>query len=107
MSDLPPLSNRLHVEAGEAVSPRSRPFRERGGLQPLGAMAGRFKPTRVSSSTSPSRSGGSETISSDAHTQFGDVDPSLSAADRHFLGMLESDDISDAEADQAFNAYFF
>jgi hypothetical protein len=61
----------------------------------------------VSSSTTPSRAADSDTLSNDPHVAFGDLDPGLSGADRHFLGMLEDSSISDAEADQAFQSYFF
>ena len=101
-----PLSNRLSVQSGDVVSPRAKQKPGLGGLKPIEATTA-LKSVRVSSSTTPSRAADSETLSSDPHAAFGALDPELSGADRHFLGMLESDDISDAEADQAFNAYFF
>jgi hypothetical protein len=104
----PPISSRLSVASGENTSPHAKQWKERtNGVQPLGVMGSRFKPTRVASSTTPSKAGGSETVSSDAQTQFGQACPSLSGQDRHFLGLLEDPSISDAEGQEAFDNYFF
>jgi hypothetical protein len=73
-------------------------------FQPLAPMNGVYKAQKVSSSTSPKRDASSETSSDDFHTTYGDHD--LNGMDRHMLGMLESPDISQAEANQHFNNYF-
>jgi hypothetical protein len=69
-------------------------------------MNGVFRPVRVSSTTSPSRLGGSEVESEDGPTVYGTIDPSLSGRDRHMILMLEDTDISTADSDRYFNEYF-
>lgn len=103
MSQLPPISSRLQVEDGSipAKSKQKQPIQ---GFQALTNTQGRFKPQRVSSSTTPSSRGDSEATSDDFHTTYGDHE--LSGMDRHMLGMLESPDISQSEANQHFNNYF-
>jgi hypothetical protein len=106
MSNLPPISKRLQVEDGTNVSPRAKAFKTVGQAQPLGDMHSVFKPVRCSSSTTPSRLGDSETESDDGPTGYGQVDPSLSGKDRHFITLLEDTDISTADSDRYFNEYF-
>lgn len=100
----PPIGS-VTTESGEVVVPsplRRKPIT----FQPLGDMKGVFKSTRVSSSTTPSRQGDSETTSDNPHTEYGDVDPNLTGMDRHFIGMLEDTSISDSQSDSYFNSYF-
>lgn len=106
MADLPPISNRLQVESGSTVSPSAKAFKTVGAAKPLGNMNNVCRPVRVSSSTSASRLGGSETTSNVGPTEYGEVNPSLSGQDRHFLSLLESDEITDAQSDQMFSDYF-
>jgi hypothetical protein len=106
MTNLPPISKRLKVEEGSAVSPRAKAYSPTGGAKPLGDMNGVFRPVRVSSSTSASRLGGSETESEDGPTVYGTIDPSLSGRDRHMILMLEDTDISTSDSDRYFNEYF-
>jgi hypothetical protein len=103
----PPISSRLSVASGENTSPHAKQWKERGGIQPLTEMSGVYRAQRVSSSTTPSRRGDSETTSDDAQTQFGQACPSLSGEAKHFLGLLEDPSISDAEGQEAFDNYFF
>jgi hypothetical protein len=98
-----PISSRLQVEDGSTPA-KSRLKQPIQGFQSLTNIQGRFKPQRVTSSTSPSRQADSEAISDDYQTVYGDHD--LNGMDRHFLGMLESDDISQSEANQHFTSYF-
>lgn len=96
---------RVTAENGDVVVP-SRFGRRPVEFKPLAPMNSVFKATRVSSSTTPSRRGDSETLSDNPQTEYGAVDPNLSAQDRHFIGMLEDTSISDAESDAYFNSYF-
>jgi hypothetical protein len=98
----PPIG-RVKTESGDVVVP-SKFSRRPAPFKPLGNMNSVFKAQRVSSSTSPSRDASSETTSDDYHTAYGDHD--LSGMDRHMLGMLESNDISQSEANQHFTNYF-
>jgi hypothetical protein len=114
-----PISSRLQVEDGStpAKSKQKQPIQ---GFQSLTNVQGRFKPQRVSSSTTPSRQGSSEAVSDDAQTVYGGIattyggiattygaaDVQMTGMDRHMLGMLESPDISAAEADSYFDSYF-
>jgi hypothetical protein len=114
------------VEDGStpAKSKQKQPIQ---GFQSLTNVQGRFKPQRVSSSTTPSRQGSSEAVSDDAQTVYGGIattyggiattyggiattygaaDVQMTGMDRHMLGMLESPDISAAEADSYFDSYF-
>jgi hypothetical protein len=107
-----PISSRLQVEDGStpAKSKQKQPIQ---GFQSLTNVQGRFKPQRVSSSTTPSRQGSSEAVSDDAQTVYGGIattygaaDVQMTGMDRHMLGMLESSDITAAEADSYFDSYF-
>jgi hypothetical protein len=76
-------------------------------FKPLGNVGAVVRPQRVSSSTTPSRRGDSETLSNDPQTVYSSEEFSLSGEERHFMSMLESSDISAAEADTYFDSYFY
>lgn len=73
-------------------------------FKPLTAMNGVYKATRVSSTTSPSRPGASDTLSNEAQTAYGEL--GLSGAERHMMSMLESPDISTDQANTYLNDYY-
>jgi hypothetical protein len=98
----PPIG-RVKTESGDVVVP-SKFSRRPAPFKPLGNMNSVFKAQRVSSSTSPSRDASSETTDDTAQTMYGEH--GMSGMDRHMLGMLESNDISQSEANQHFNNYF-
>jgi hypothetical protein len=76
-------------------------------MQPLTEMSGVYRAQRVSSATTPSRRADSETTSDDAHTQFGALGLQMSGEARHLMTLLESPDVSDAEAEGVIDSYFF
>jgi hypothetical protein len=98
-----PISSRLQVEDGSipAKSKQKQPIK---GFQSLTAVQGRFKPQRVTSSTTASLQANSEAMSDEAQTAYGEL--GLSGQDRHMLAMLESPDISTAEANQHLQSYY-
>jgi hypothetical protein len=95
----------VRSENGE-VSVPSKFGRRPMEFKPLGNVGAVVRPTRVSSSTTPSRRGDSETQSNDAQTVYGAADVQMSGQERHFMSMLESSDITAAEADSYFDSYF-
>jgi hypothetical protein len=91
--------------SGDVVVP-SKFGRRPMEFRPLGNVGAVVRPTRVSSSTTPSRRGDSETQSNDPQTLYSSNDYSLNGEERHFMSMLEGSDISSAEADTYFDSYF-
>jgi hypothetical protein len=94
---------RVRAENGE-VSVPSKFGRRPVKFQPLTEMNGVYKATRVSSSTTPKGVASSDTQSNDAQTVYGEH--GMSGQERHFMSMLESSDITAAEADSYFDSYF-
>jgi hypothetical protein len=73
-------------------------------FKPLTAMNGVYKATKVSSSTTPTRAADSDTLSNEAQTAYGEL--GLSGAERHFMSLLESPDISTDQANNYLNDYY-
>jgi hypothetical protein len=71
-------------------------------MQPLGNMAGVFKPKRVGSSTCPRPVQSQEgTVSTDADLYAMEADTRWSGAEKHVVDLMVSNSISFDEAEQA------